>query len=300
MRSELLGDLANFQLVAAERSFTQAAVKAGVTQSALSQAVKRLESKLGVKLLARTTRSVLPTEAGEHLLATLAPALSDIMNEVEALADYRDRPAGVIRVTAGKHATQTVLWPAVTQLMHEYPDIQVEISVASAYHDIVADGFDAGIRLGEQVEKDMVAIPVGPKLRTAVVASPAYLAAEGQPITPNDLLIHRCICFRNAAGGIYHWEFEQAGRPLTVRVGRGPVLNDGDLMKSAAVEGFGLAHLMEDMVVTELEQGHLRRVLEDWCEPFPGYYLYYPSRKQPTQAFRLFLKALRLNRRACK
>ncbi|MFG1495644.1 LysR family transcriptional regulator [Saccharospirillum sp. HFRX-1] len=296
MRSELLADLANFQLVASQRSFTQAAVKAGVTQSALSQAIKRLEARLGVKLLARTTRSVSPTQAGERLLATLAPALADIMTEVDALADYRDRPAGRIRVTAGKHAAQTVLWPAAVQLMHEFPDIQVDISITSAYQDIVAEGFDAGIRLGEQVEKDMVAIPVGPQLRSAVVASPTYLEAQGRPQTPDELMTHRCICFRNAAGGIYDWEFERDGRPLSVRVGRGLVLNDGDLMVSAALEGFGLAHLMADMVADEVAAGRLESVLQDWCEPFIGYYLYYPSRKQPTQAFRLFLDALRRNR----
>ncbi len=299
MRPDLFGALATFRTIAAERSFTRAAVRLGVTQSALSQTMKRLEAELGLKLLARTTRSVAPTHAGERLLATLAPALADITAEVAALADLRERPAGIIRVTAGKHAADTVLWPALARLVHAYPDIEVEVRVESAYRDdvdLVAERFDAGIRLAEQLEQDMIAVPVGPPLRTAVVGSPAYLARHGTPRVPGDLADHRCVTYRTAGGGLYAWEFERAGHPVTVKVGRGPVLNDGALMVAAAVEGFGLAHVMEDMVAAPVASGALVRVLEDWCDPFPGYSLYYPSRRQPTQAFTLFLDAMRHGR----
>ncbi len=259
----------------------------------ISQTIKRLENELGLKLLARTTRSVSPTQAGERLLSTLSPALDEITAEVEALADLRDRPAGIIRVTAGKHAADTVLWPTLALLMRSYPDIQVEVSVDSTYLDIVAERFDAGIRLGERLEKDMVAVAVGPPLRTAVVGSPAYLEQHGSPQGPGDLATHRCIRFRNPSGGLYAWEFEKAGHEITVKVGHGPVLNDGDLMLKAAIAGFGLAHLMEDMVEPQLADGTLFSVLDEWCDPFPGYHIYYPSRRQPTQAFALFLDALR-------
>lgn len=292
MLQDVLGDLFMFRMIAAERSMTRAATRLGMTQSALSQTIKRLESRLGIKLLARTTRSVAPTQAGERLLETLIPALADIGAGIDALTDLRERPAGTIRVTTGKHAATTILWPAVGRLAKAYPDIHVEVSVDPAYLDIVAHRFDAGIRLGERLEQDMVAIPIGPPLRTAVVASPAYLALKGRPASPRELAGHRCIGYRSADGGLYAWEFEKDGRALSVRAGAGPIVNDGDLMIAAAVEGFGLAHLMEDMVEAQLADGRLVRVLDDWCPPFAGYHLYYPGRRQPTQAFRLFVEAL--------
>lgn len=293
MLQDVLGDLFVFRMVAAERSMTRAALRLGMTQSALSQAIKRLESRLGIKVLARTTRSVAPTQAGEQLLKTLIPALADIGAGIEALTDLRERPAGTIRITTGKHAAQTILWPALSRLLKAYPDIQVEVSVDSTYLDIVAHRFDAGIRMGERLEQDMVAIPIGPSLRTAVVASPAYLALKGRPATPRELAGHQCIGCRSADGGLYSWEFEKDGRPLGVRVGAGPIVNDGDLMIAAALEGFGLAHLMEDMVEQYLADGRLVRVLDDWCPPFAGYHLYYPGRRQQTQAFKLFVEALK-------
>jgi len=292
MLQDVLGDLYVFRMVAAERSMTRAATRLGVTQSALSQAIKRLENRLGIKLLARTTRSVAPTQAGEQLLKTLIPALADIRAEIAALGDQRERPAGTIRVTTGKHAASTILWPAVARLSKAYPDIQVEISVDPTYLDIVAHRFDAGIRLGERLEQDMVAIPIGPPLRTAVVAAPAYLALHRRPASPRELAGHRCIGYRSADGGLYAWEFEKDGRALSVRVGAGPVVNDGDLMIAAALDGLGLAHLMEDMVGAHLADGRLVRVLDDWCAPFAGYHLYYPGRRQQTLAFRLFVEAL--------
>jgi len=292
MLQDVLGDLYAFRVVAAERSITRAARRLGVTQSALSQTIKRLEHHLGIKLLARTTRSVAPTQAGEQLLKTLIPALADIHAQIDALTDLNERPAGTVRITSGKHAATTILWPAVARLMKTHPGIKVEIDVDSTYLDIVAKQFDAGIRLGESVEQDMVAVPIGPPLRTAVVAAPAYLALHGRPATPRDLSAHQCICFRSASGELYGWEFGKDGRALTVRVGHGPVVNDGELMIEAAVEGFGLAHLMEDMVEAHLADGRLVRVLDDWCIPFAGYHLYYPSRRQQTQAFRLVVQAL--------
>lgn len=292
MLQDVLGDLYVFRMVAAERSMTRAAARLGMTQSALSQAIKRLEHRLGIKVLARTTRSVAPTQAGERLLQTLVPALADIGAGIDALTDLRERPAGTLRITTGKHAADTLLWPAVSRLMKAYPDIDVEISVDSTYVDIVAQRFDAGIRMGERLEQDMVALPIGPALRTAVVASPAYLARMGRPASPRDLAGHRCIGYRSAGGGLYGWEFEKEGKALGVRVGAGPIVNDGDLMIAAAVDGFGLAHLMEDMVEEHLADGRLVRVLDDWCAPFAGYHLYYPGRRQQTQAFRLFVDAL--------
>ena len=293
MRPDVLCDLVTFRMIATERSFTRAAKQLGISQSALSQTMNRLEAELGFRLLARTTRSVSTTDAGERLLAKLSPALADIASELDALAELRERPAGTIRVTAGKHAAATILWPALVRLMTSYPDILVEVRVDSSYLDIVAERFDAGIRLGERLEKDMVAIPVGPSLRTAVVGSPAYLASRGLPTEPGDLARHRCIRFRDGSGGTYAWEFEKAGREITVKVGGGPVFDDGDLMIEAALEGFGLAHVMEDQVATHVGNGTLTRVLEDWCAPFAGYHLYYPSRQQQTQAFKLFVDALR-------
>ena len=293
MRPDVFGDLVTFKMIAEEQSFTRAAKRLGVTQSALSQTIKRLEDELGVKLLARTTRSVSPTHAGERVLARLSPAVIELETEIEALASLRDRPAGLVRVTAGKHAADTILWPALLPFMRSYPDIEVEVCVENGYVDIVAQRYDAGIRMGERLEKDMVAVPIGPPLRTVVVGSPAYFKEFGKPRNPGDLAQHRCICFRDTSGGISAWEFEKNRRDITVKVGRGPIFNDGDLMVQAAIEGLGVTYILEDLVAEPLADGRLKRVLCEWCDPFAGYYLYYPRRPQPMQAFTLFIEALR-------
>jgi len=293
MRPDTLSALAIFRVVALERSFTRAATRLGVTQSALSQTMKKLEAELGLRLLDRTTRSVAPTVAGERLLAALDPALAEVEAELAALDDLRARPTGTVRVTAGRHAAETVLMPAVVRLLAAHPDIQVEASVDDGYVDVVAQRFDAGIRLGERLEGDMIATRVGPPLRVAVVASPAYLARSGRPERPDDLHQHRCVTFRSRDGGIRPWDFEKGGRALGIRVAGGPIFDDAHLMKSAALAGLGITYLMEDQVAQEVDEGRLDRVLADWCEPFTGYHLYYPNRRQPTQAFRLFVEALR-------
>lgn len=294
MRRDELGDLTAFQAVAEERSFTRAAAKIGTSQSALSHTVRRLEERLGVRLLTRTTRSVVPTEAGERLLRTLAPALDDIEAELAALGDLREKPAGTIRITTGEHAARAILWPAVERLLPGYPDIKVEIDVDQRLTDIVAERYDAGIRLGEQVAKDMIAVRIGPELRMAVVGSPGYFARRPPPKTPRDLADHACINLRlPTAGGLYAWEFRKGRRELKVRVDGPLVFNRIDLIQTAAMAGFGLACLPDDCLAAPLADGRLVRVLADWCPPFPGYHLYYPSRRQPTPAFALLAEALR-------
>lgn len=292
MRIDQLNDLAAFRVVAAERSFTRAAARLGVTQSALSQTLKRLEAELGVKLLVRTTRSVAPTHAGEQLLATLDPALADIAASLEVLKSQRGEPGGTLRITTGKHAADTVLWPALAELLPRHPDIQVEVSVDNDYVDIVAARFDAGIRMGEQLERDMVGIPIGPPLRMAVVGSPAYFAAHGRPQAPAQLRDHRCIRFMRRDGTIPPWEFEKEGRKTAIRAAGGAVFSDGELLVKAATAGLGLGYIMEDQVVAALANGELERVLEDWCPPFTGYYLFYPDRRHPTTAFTVLVAAL--------
>lgn len=293
MRVDRWSDLAVFRVVAMERSFTRAAKRLGVTQSALSQTLKRLEAELGIRLLDRTTRSVAPTAAGERLLAKLDPALCGIETELGALRDLRASPAGRVRVTAGRHAADTVLAPALASLLSAHPDIEIEVSVDDGYVDIVAGRFDAGLRMGERLEADMIAMRVGPPLRMAVVAAPSYWSRHGRPSVPDELRDHRCITYRSADGGIPAWEFEKDGRDLAIKVGGGPVFNDAHLMQSTAVAGLGLTYLIEDQVTDAIARGELERVLGDWCEPFSGYHLYYPSRKLPTQAFTLFADALR-------
>jgi DNA-binding transcriptional LysR family regulator len=294
MRREEFADLLVFQTVAEERSFTRAATRLGTSQSAVSHTVRRLEARLGLRLLTRTTRSVAPTEAGERLLETLGPAFDQINGRLAALTELREKPAGTIRITTSEHAAETVLWPVLERLAPEYPDIKVEIAVDQALTDIVAERFDAGIRLGEQVERDMVAVPIGPDLRMAVVGSPSYFASHPVPRTPQDLMSHACINVRlPTSGGFYAWEFEKDGRELRARVEGQFVLNSGSLHVKAATAGLGLAYVLEDLVERELRKGRLVRVLEDWCPPFAGYHLYYPSRRQPTPAFALLVKALR-------
>ena len=294
MQREHLTDLAAFLTVAEEGSFTRAAAKLGTSQSALSQTVRRLETRLGVRLLARTTRSLAPTEAGERLLARLCPAMEDIAAGLASATALRDQPSGTIRLTTSEHAANTILWPALERLLPQYPDIKVEISVDSGFTDIVAERFDAGIRLGESIAKDMIAVRIGPELRMAAVASPAYLARMGTPATPHDLARHDCINLRMATqGGLYAWEFEKDGRELNVRVEGRLTFNTISLIRKAVLAGMGMAMGMDDHVREDIAAGRLVRVLQDWCPPFAGYHLYYPSRRQPSPAFSLLVEALR-------
>lgn len=287
-------DLAAFAQVALEKSFTRAAAKLGVSQSALSQTVRALEERLGLRLLTRTTRSVSPTEAGERLLRTLAPRFEEIETELSALTALRERTAGAIRITAGEHAAVAVLEPALKAFLGEYPDITVEIIVDYGLTDIVAERFDAGVRLGEQVAKDMVAVRIGPDMRMAVVGSPDYFLGRVKPSTPHDLTAHNCINMRLPTyGGLFAWEFEKDGRELNVRVDGQLVYNNLTLRINSALNGAGLAYVPEDQVQGHIQQGRLVRVLEDWCEPFAGYHLYYPSRRQNAPAFSALTAALR-------
>ena len=294
MPRDNLNELTAFLAVAREKSFTKAAAKLGVSQSALSHTMRALEERLGVRLLARTTRSVSPTEAGERLLRTAGPRLDEIEAELAALGELRDKPAGTIRITAGEHSAESILWPALARLLPDYPDIAVEIMVDYGLTDIVAERYDAGIRLGEQVARDMIAVRIGPDMRMAVVGSPAYLARHKRPQTPQDLTAHACINLRLPTyGGIYAWEFEKAGHELKVRVEGQLVFNNFSLRMNAVLAGLGLAYLPEDQVRTQLDDGQLVRLLADWCPPFSGYHLYYPSRRQPSAAFALLVDALR-------
>ena len=294
MDRQNLSDLVALLAVAEERSFTRAAAKLGTSQSSLSHTVRRLEARLGVRLLSRSTRSVSPTAAGEELIATLKPALLEIDAKIGALGDLRDKPAGIVRITTSRHAAQTVLVPALAGLMADYPDIQIELDLDGTLVDIVADRFDAGVRLGEQLADDMIAVRIGPDLRLAVVGSPAYFMRHPVPQSPQALTAHRCINLRlPTRGGLYAWEFSRDGRALNVRVDGAMVVNDSIVALDAAIQGIGLACLMEDQVAPALADGRLVRVLDDWCEPFPGYHLYYPSRRQPSLAFSLVVQALR-------
>jgi DNA-binding transcriptional LysR family regulator len=293
MVGENFHDLAAFVAVAQEQSFTRAATKLGVSQSALSQTIRGLEARLGVRLLTRTTRRVAPTEAGERLLRTVAPRFEEIDAELATLSELRDKPAGTVRITATENAAEAVLWPAVERLLPEYPDIKVEIIIDYGLTDVVAERVDAGVRFGEQVAKDMIAVRIGPDLRMAVVGSPGYFAKRPPPRTPQDLTTHDCINLRLPTHGLYAWEFEKSGRELRVRVDGQLVFNTSALILNAAVAGFGLAYLTEQQVLRHLEKGELVRVLANWCPPYSGYHLYYPSRRQPTPAFALLADALR-------
>lgn len=297
MRPDQLGDLAVFAAIATDRSFTRAARRLGVTQSALSQTMKRLEGQLGFRLLTRTTRSVAPTAAGERLLATLSPALAGLTGEIEALSQARGAAIGTIRITTGKHAADTVLWPMLPSFMRRHPGIEVEVCVEDGMRDVVAGRHDAGIRLGERLENDMIALAVGPPLRVAVVAAPGYLSDHPAPKEPADLTAHRCIAYRDAQGELSSWSFERNGRVVTVTPGRGPVFNDADLLIAAAVEGFGILYILEDLVAAPIADGRLIRLLEPWCEQFAGYHLYYPDRTGTT-AFELFKEELRASKTA--
>lgn len=294
MPRQNVNDLLAFRAVARERSFTRAAAQIGVSPSALSHTVRSLEERLGLRLLTRTTRSVAPTEAGERLLLVIGPRFDEIEAGLTALGELRDKPAGMIRITTGIHAAQTILWPAFSKLLPNYPDIQIELSVNAGFVDIVEERFDAGVRLGETVAKDMIAVRIGPDLRMAAVASPAYFEKHGKPKDPHALTGHNCINLRfPTLGGLYAWEFERNGRALNVRVDGQLIVNDTAIAMQAALDGLGIAYLPEDHVRPDLDAGLLERVLMGWCPPFPGYHLYYPSRRQQSPAFTLLIEALR-------
>lgn len=289
-----LDDLLAFLVVARERSFTKAAAKLGVSQSALSHTIRELEARLGVRLLTRTTRSVSPTQAGERLLQTVGPRFEEIDAELVALSEFREKPAGTIRITAVDYVADTVLWPKLTKFLRDYPDIKVEIVIDYGLTDIVAQRFDAGVRNGEQVAKDMIAVRIGPDMRMSVVGAPAYFKRYPTPKRPQDLVEHSCINLRLPThGGLYAWEFEKGGRELKVRVDGQLVFNGTRQMLNAALAGFGLAYVPEDLAKPYVAKAQLRRVLEDWCPPFSGYHLYYPSRRQSSAAFTLLVDALR-------
>jgi len=289
-----LDDLVAFLAVGRERSFTKGAAKLGVSQSALSHTIRELEARLGVRLLTRTTRSVSPTEAGERLLHSLGPRFEEIESELEALGELRDKPAGSIRITATEYAIDTLLWPKLAKFLRRYPDIKIELFADAGLTDIVAQRFDAGVRSGEQVAKDMIAVRIGPDLRMAVVGSPAYFRKRSEPRKPQDLLGHACINLRLLThGGLYVWEFEKGGRELKVRVDGQLVFNGTSQMLNAALAGFGIAYVPEDLAQPHLAKGRLKRVLEDWCQPYSGYHLYYPSRRQTSAAFALLVESLR-------
>lgn len=294
MLRDNINDLLAFAAVARERSFTKAAAQLGVSQSALSHAMRALEARLGIRLLTRTTRSVAPTEAGERLLAAINPHFDELETELAALSDIRDKPAGTIRITAAEHAAECVLWPKLEKFLPAYPDIKVEISIDYGLIDIVAERYDAGVRLGEQVARDMIAVRIGPDMRMAVVGTPNYFEQHPRPLVPQDLTEHRCINLRLPTyGGIYAWEFEKDGRELKVRVDGQLTFSRLSQRLTACLAGFGLAFVPEETAAPYIAEGRLIRVLEDWCDPFPGYHLYYPSRRQSSPAFALLVEALR-------
>lgn len=288
-------DLQAFVTVAREGSFTRAAAALGVTQSALSQTIGGLEARLQIRLLTRTTRSVSPTEAGERLVRAIGHRFDEIEAELDALTELRDKPAGTVRITCADQVLKSILLPRLGPLLNEYPDIRLEFDINYGLRDIVADRFDAGVRLGDYIDKDMIAVPIGPPLRMAAVASPSYFAAHPRPGVPGDLMAHRCINLRTPTyGGLYAWEFERDGRQLNIRVDGPLTFNSSPHIVTAALAGLGIAFLPEEDFAPHLEAGRLVRVLDDWCPPFSGYHLYYPSRRQPSPAFSLVVEALRI------
>ncbi|MGI4936532.1 MAG: LysR family transcriptional regulator [Janthinobacterium lividum] len=289
-----LNDLTAFVTVAREQSFTKAAARLGVSQSALSHTIRALEERLGIRLLNRTTRRISPSEAGARLLASVGPRLDGIDADLAALNAMRDKPAGTIRITASEHAADALLMPRLMQLLPGYPDMTVEISTSYQFVDIVEQRFDAGVRLGESLAQDMIALRIGPDLRMAVVGAPQYLARHDAPRVPQDLMAHQCINMRLPThGGLMPWDFKKDGQELNVRVNGNWIFNSFHQILNAAIHGMGLAFMLEDMVKDHLASGRLIRVLDDWCHLFPGYHLYYPSRRQPSAAFSLVLQALR-------
>jgi DNA-binding transcriptional LysR family regulator len=294
MLRENANDLLAFLAVARERSFTKAAAKLGVSQSALSHTIRALEARLGLRLLTRTTRSVSPTEAGQHLLETVGPHFEEIEIELAALSNLRDTPAGNIRINAMDHALEYILWPVLKPFLAKYPDISIEVCCDYSFVDIAAQGFDAGVRLGEDVAQGMIATRIGPDMRMAVVGSPAYFANRVRPKTPRDLTDHACNNLRLPTnGGLYAWEFKKGEENLKARVSGQVTFNGVYQLLNAALDGFGLSYIPEDLVAPHIKAGRLVQVLEDWCAPFAGFHLYYPSRRQASPAFALLLDALR-------
>ncbi|WP_394560080.1 LysR substrate-binding domain-containing protein [Aquipseudomonas alcaligenes] len=292
-----LNELQAFVVIAREGSFTRAAAQLGVSQSAISHTMRALEARLGVRLLTRTTRSVSPTEAGQRLYQSMAPRFEEIEQELEAVSKFRDTPAGSVRISASEHAANNILWPKLLKVLPAYPDIKVEITVDYALSDIVAQRYDAGVRLGDQVAKDMIAVPIGPQLHMAVVASPEYFRKYPLPKTPGDLSAHNCINLRLPTyGSLLQWDFEKDGHELKARVEGQWTFNSSVPILRAALAGCGLAFLPEDMVARDLATGGLVRVLEDWCQPFPGYHLYYPNRREQSSALGVVIDALQYKR----
>ncbi|WLA87120.1 MULTISPECIES: LysR family transcriptional regulator [Bradyrhizobium] len=294
MMRENFNDLLWFLVVSEERSFTRAAAKIGVTQSTLSHTIKRLEARLGIRLLARTTRSVSTTEAGERLRQSLAPRIAEIETDIAALTAYRDKPSGTVRITVSDHALDNLIWPKLEPVLADYPDIKLELSRDNGLRNIVEDGFDAGVRLGESVEKDMIAVRIGPDWRLVAAGSPDYFARHGVPKTPQDLVGHICINLRlTTRGGFYAWEFGKAGRNMRVRVDGQLAFNSTQPMVKAAIAGYGIAYVPEETVTDAIASGLLQLVLDDWSPKFSGYYLYYPSGRQNSPAFKVIVDALR-------
>jgi len=290
-----LSVLAAFLTVAQEKSFTRAARRLGVSPSALSHAIKGLEEQIGVRLLARTTRSVSPTDAGNQLIASLDPALTDIRRALDQVSGLRDRPAGRVRLVVSPLAATMVVAPKLKEFAATYPDVVLDVTTTSDMRlNLVAGQFDAGIHLGEFIEKDMIAVRVSPDQRAAIVGSPSYFASHPVPKAPRDLTAHRCLNFRHGSGETYRWEFDKARQSLAVAVDGPLVVDDVQLLIRAAVDGVGLAFLMEAHAAPLLERGELKRVLEDWCEPFAGYFLYFPSRRQQPAALSALIDTLRL------
>jgi len=293
-----IADLLALRAVAQEQSFTRAAAKLGVSASALSHTIRGLEERIGVRLLTRTTRSVAPTRPGERLLATVTPRLAEIEAELAAISELRDRPAGTFRITTGIHAAETILWPTLARFLPRYPEVQVEVSVDAGLVDIVEQRFDAGVRMGETIAQDMIAVRISPDMRMAAVASPAYLEGRKLPRTPRQLSEHSCINLRfPTLGGLYAWEFEKDGQALNVHVEGQLIVNEIAIARQAARDGAGIAYLPEDYVQADVEAGKLVRLLAHWTPPFPGYHLYYPSRRQQSPAFALLVEALRFKGR---
>jgi len=294
MPRENLNDLLVFLAVARDRSFTRAAARLGVSQSALSQTVRDLETRLGVRLLTRTTRSVSTTEAGEELFQAVAPRIDEIEMKLAVVADFRDKPAGVVRITATEHPIDTIIWPKLRRVLPDYPDIRVELSVDYGLSNIVEERYDIGVRYGDQVAKDMIAVRISPDIRMTMVASPAYLDGRKPPKTPQDLLDHDCVTLRLAtAKGIYAWELKKGRNEIQARVNGRITCNTQPHMVQAALDGFGIAFVTEDIVLDHVRSGQLRIVMPDWCPVFPGYHAYYPSRRQASRAFSIVIDALR-------
>ncbi|MDX8327199.1 LysR family transcriptional regulator (plasmid) [Agrobacterium rosae] len=294
MARESIDDLQAFVAVAREQSFTRAAVKIGVSPSAISQTITALEARIGVRLLTRTTRNVSVTEAGDRLLNEIGPRLDGILAALTSMNELREKPAGTVRLTSDEHAAESIIWPVLERFLPEYPDIKVEVTIDYGLSDIVGERYDAGVRLGETVAKDMIALPIGPKTRMIVVGAPSYIAGRQKPKVPQELTNHRCINFRlPTLGGLYAWEFEKSGRTINVRVDGQVTFNGLGIILKAVLSGAGLAYLPEEEVHPHIDSGALVPLLQDWTPLYPGYHIYYPSRRQHTPAFSLLLHALR-------